>query len=127
MVNKLWNYLQDHFGDDSVRDKKDKNYQDDGDLRSLFDETFLLNYLAMCTLNKDEYSTKNAKEKVMKQVIQKIIDLNSSLSEDELKNMIGEQFAIVRYKNNATYDGISKVYRRHIDKYFNKISNAKLN
>jgi hypothetical protein len=24
-------------------------------------------------------------------------------------------------------DGISKVYRKHIDKYFNKISNNKLN
>ena len=57
--------------------KKDKYYEDEGELRGFFDDTFLLNYLALCTLNKDEYSTKNAKEKVIKQVIQKIIDLNS--------------------------------------------------
>lgn len=123
----LWNYLQDHFGDDSKRDKKDKNYQDESELRGFFDDTFLLNYLALCTLNKDEYSTKNAKEKVMKQVIQKIIDLNASLTEEELKDMIGEQYTLVKYKNNATMDGISKVYRKHIDKYLNKINSIKLN
>lgn len=123
----LWNYIQDHFGDDTKRDKKDKNYSDESELRGFFDDTFLLNYLALCTLNKDEYSTKNAKEKVIKQVIQKIIDLNASLTEDELKDMIGEQFTMVKYRNNATIDGISKVYRKHIDKYFNKISNIKLN
>lgn len=123
----LWNYLQDHFGDDNKRDKKDKNYEDESELRGFFDDTFLLNYLALCTLNKDEYSTKNAKEKVMKQVIQKIIDLNASLTEEELKDMVGEQFTLVKYRNNATIDGIAKVYRKHIDKYMNKISNLKLN
>lgn len=123
----LWNYIQEHFGDDTKRDKKDKNYEDESELRGFFDDTFLLNYLALCTLNKDDYSTKNVKEKVIKQVIQKIIDLNASLTEEELKSMVGEQFTMVKYRNNATMDGIGKVYRKHIDKYFNKISNIKLN
>ncbi len=123
----LWNYLQDHFGDDVKRNKKDKKYEDSGELRGLFDDTFLLNYLALCTLNEENYSTKDAKEFVMNQVIQKIIDINASLSEEELKNMVGEQFAIVRHKDNATTSAIAKVYRKHIDKYFNKIINMKLN
>lgn len=123
----LWNYIQEHFTDDTKRDKKDKNYSDEGELKGFFDDTFLLNYLALCTLNKDEYSTKNAKEKVIKQVIQKIIDLNASLTEDELKDMVGEQFTMVKYRNNATIDGIGKVYKKYIEKYFNKISGNKLN
>lgn len=123
----LWNYLQEHFGDESKREKKDKNYQDEGELRGYFDDAFLLSYLALCTLNKEDYSTKNVKEKVIDQVIQKIIDLNASLSEEEIKDMIGEQYTIVKYKNNATIDGISKVYNKHIDKYMNKIQNIKLN
>ncbi len=123
----LWNYIQEHATDDTKRDRSDKNYEDEGELRGFFDDTFLLNYLALCTLNKDEYSTKNAKEKVMKQVIQKIIDLNASLTEEELKDMIGEQFTLVKYKNASTIEGITKVYRKHLDKYFNKISNNRLN
>ena len=122
----LWNYIQDHFSDSSKRSKNDKNYNDEGELRGFFDETFLLDYLALCTLNKEKYSTKRAKEKVMKQVIQKIIDLNASLSEEELKSMVGEQYTLVKYRNNATMDGIASVYRKHIDKYLNKISDNKL-
>lgn len=123
----LWNYLQEHSGDDNKRDKKDKNYEEQGELLSFFDETFLLDYLALCTLNKEQYDTKNAKEKVIKQVIQKIIDLNASLTEEELKSMVGEQYTLVKYKNNATMDGIYQIYRKHIEKYMNKISNIKLN
>ncbi len=122
----LWNYIQDHFNDDNKRSKNDKNYNDEGELRGFFDDTFLLDYLALCTLNKEKYSTKRAKEKVMKQVIQKIIDLNASLSEEELKSMVGEQYTLVKYRNNATMDGISAVYRKNIDKYMDKISNIKL-
>jgi len=123
----LWNYIQDHFGDNSKRSKNDKNYNDEGELRGFFDETFLLDYLALCTLNKEKYSTKRAKEKVMKQVIQKIIDLNASLTEEELKSMVGEQYTLVKYRNNATMDGIGAIYRKHIDKYLNKINDIKLN
>lgn len=122
----LWNYLQEHFADEDKREKNDKNYKDEGELRGLVDETFLLNYLALCTLNKEEYSTKAVKEKVISQVIQKIVDLNASLSEEELKDMIGEQYTLVKYRNNATTEGITKVYRKHIDKYLNKISQIKL-
>lgn len=123
----LWNYLQEHFGDESKRDKKDKNYTDEGELRDFFDETFLLDYLALCTLNKDEYVSKYEKERVVKQVIQKIIDINAGLSEDELKDMVGEQFAIIKYKNNATNEGIAKIFRKYIDKYMTKIDSIKLN
>ena len=65
----------------------EKNYQEEGMLRGLFDDTFLLDYLALCTLNKDAYDVKNVKEKVINQVIQRIIDLNSTLSEDEIKDL----------------------------------------
>ena len=124
---KLWNYLQDHFADEDKREHKDKNYEDNGELRDFFDETFLLSYLALCTLNKESYDVKLAKERVVAQVIQKIVDLNASLSEQELKDMIGEQISIVKYKNNATTEGIEKVYRKHIEKYMTRINNIKLN
>ena len=122
----LWNYIQEHSSSDNKRDRNDKNYEDDSELKTYFDDTFLLDYLALCTLNKEEYSTKDVKEKVIKQVIEKIIDLNASLSEEELKSMVGEQYSIVKYKNNATMEGINKIYRKHIDKYLNKISGVKL-
>ncbi len=122
----LWNFLQIHFADEDKNEVFNKNYAENGELKALFDETFLLGYLSLCTLNKDEYSTKNMKERVMKQVIEKIVDLNASMTEEELKDMIGEQISIVKYKNNATMEGVEKIYKKHIDKYITKISNLKL-
>lgn len=123
---KLWDYMQEHFCDDDKREKNDKKYEDQGELKVLFDETFMLDYLILCTLNKQEYRTKNLKERVMSQVIQKIIDLNASLTEEEIKDLVGEQYAIVRYKNGVSMENITKTYRKHIDKYMNKVSNIKL-
>lgn len=122
----LWNYLQEHFGDEDKSVHNEKNYQEEGMLRGLFDDTFLLDYLALCTLNKETYDIKNVKEKVINQVIQRIIDLNSTLSEDEVKDLVGQQYAIVKYKNNATFEGIEKVYKKHIEKYLTKVNNIKL-
>jgi len=123
----LWNYLQEHFADEDKNEVNNKNYAEDGELKGLIDETFLLSYLAMCTLNKETYDTKNLKERVMKQVIEKIVDLNASMTEEELKDLIGEQISIVKYKNNATMEGVEKVYKKHIEKYITKVSNLKLN
>ena len=123
----LWNYLQEHFADEDKRDKLDKNYEDDGELRGLFDDTFLLAYLAMCTLNKEDYEINKAKEKVISQVIRRVIDLNSTLSENEIKDLVGEQFAIVKNKNTATQEGLEKVFKKHIEKYFTKVNTIKLN
>ena len=123
----LWTYLQEHFADEDKREKQDKNYEDEGELKGLFDDTFLLAYLSMCTLNKEDYDTSKAKEKVISQVIRRVIDLNSTLTEDEIKDLVGEQFAIVKNKNTATQEGIEKVFKKHIEKYFTKVNTIKLN
>ena len=123
----LWNYLQEHFADEDKRDKQDKNYKEEGELKGLFDETFLLAYLSMCTLNKEAYDVNKAKEKVIEQVIRRVIDLNTTMSEDEIKDLVGEQFAIVKMKNTATQEGIEKIFKKHIEKYNTKINSLKLN
>lgn len=124
---KLWDYIQDHIDDNTKRDKRDKKYTDEKKMKKFYDETFLLNYLALCTLSRDEIKTKEDKQKITEQIIRKIIDINAEMSADQLKNMVGEQYAIVKYRNAATNEGIVKTFRKHIDKYLNKINDIKLN
>ena len=81
----------------------------------------------MCTLNKEAYDVNKAKEKVIEQVIRRVIDLNTTMSEDEIKDLVGEQFAIVKMKNTATQEGIEKIFKKHIEKYNTKINSLKLN
>ena len=84
---KLWNYIQDNFDDKTQNISEKSDYLDNGDLKKLADETFLLNYLVVNTLNKDqaenEEITNKLKENIVDQMLDKIMDLDSSLTEEQ--------------------------------------------
>ena len=123
---KLWNYLQEHVSDNSNVESKDANsYEDTGILKKYFDESFMLDYLAAKTLS--EYKTKKMdKEKISERlignVVEKIIDINAGISEEQLANLVARQYTIIKYRNVVTERKIQKIYREAIDKYLKKIS-----
>ncbi len=123
---KLWNYMQEHVNDNSsVETKDDASYEDTGKLKKYFDESFLLDYLATRTLT-DFNSTKADKEKISERLIgnfvEKIIDLNAGISEEQLANLVARQFTVIKYRNVVTDRKIQRIYRDAIDKYLKKIS-----
>ena len=123
---KLWNYMQEHVNDNSsVETKDDASYEDTGKLKKYFDESFLLDYLAARTLT-DFNSTKAEKEKISERLIgnfvEKIIDLNAGISEEQLANLVARQFTVIKYRNVVTDRKIQRIYRDAIDKYLKKIS-----
>ena len=123
---KLWNYMQEHVNDNSsVETKDDASYDDTGKLKKYFDESFLLDYLAARTLT-DFNSTKAEKEKISERLIgnfvEKIIDLNAGISEEQLANLVARQFTVIKYRNVVTDRKIQRIYRDAIDKYLKKIS-----
>lgn len=127
---KLWNYLQEHVNDESsVSTKDDASYDDNGQLKKYFDESFLLDYLASRTLT-DFKSKKMNKEKVSERlignVVEKIIDINAGISEEQLKNLVARQYTIIKYKNVVTDKKITKIYRDAMDKYLKKISSIEM-
>lgn len=119
----LWNYLQDHVADTSKTIKENKKYEDNGILKEYVDNTFLLNYLAISTLN--EEVPFNEKEEVIEELtdnlIQKIVELNSELPLSVLKDKIGEKIAITKYRKEASLYEIQKVFSDHIKLYLDKI------
>ena len=98
---------------------------EEGELRNLANETFLLDYLIVNKLNKDEQENEEeneeAKDELIDKLLGKILDLDLGLSEDQLKDMIGRKFAIIKYKKMATTQEIQKIFSTHIDKYLEKI------
>ena len=126
---KLWNYMQENLEDKTeiIKDKQD--YEDKTELKSLVDETFLLNYLVASTLDKDKAQDDEEKadqqdiiDKATESMLQKIAELNSNLTEEEFKEMIAKKFAIVKYKTAASLAEIQRIYKEYIDKYLKKIS-----
>ena len=123
---KLWNYLQEHVNDEiSVATSDKAEYDDTGKLKKYLDESFLLDYLVSRTLT-DFKSRKMDKEKVSERlignVVEKIIDINSGISEEQLKNLVARQYTIIKYRQVVTDKKIAKLYRDAIDKYLKKIS-----
>lgn len=127
---KLWNYLQEHVNDDSSVSTDDKDsYDDKSILKKYFDETFLLDYLASQTLTgykNKKVDKEKLSERLIGNVVEKIIDINAGISEEQLANLVARQYTIIKYKNVVTDRKIAKLYRDAIDKYLKKISNLEM-
>ena len=122
---KLWDFLQQEIEETSQHINEKQDYMDDGDLKKLIDETFLLQYLAINTLNKDslekEEDNKKIAEEATNQMIERIVDINDSLTEDELKEMIADKLMVIKYRNQANIGEIQKIFKEHIEKYIEKV------
>lgn len=123
---RLWDYLQMHTANEDKSVKRNIKYEDDLELKKLLDDIFLLNYLTLNSVdeNQDIISQKNKKEiidKLTNDMIQKIIEINSNLSIEELKSIIGEKIAIVKNKKEASISEIQNKIQTKIQSYLDRI------
>ena len=125
---KLWNYMQEHYDDDNERIKENKDYTDNSNLKKMLDESFLLDYLVLNTLDKNDKKEerKEVQEKLVDNMIEKVMTLNPSVSEEELKNIISKQYQVVKYKIVVNEKQIEKIFKKYIDKYIDKINDINL-
>lgn len=122
---KLWNYLRDNF-DDKTKDIEEKqDYSDDGEKKKLFDETFMLQYLILKTLDQDEAETEETrqeiKETIVQQMVNNLVDMDSDITQDELNSLIANKYEVIKYKKMEAIKEIQKIFKDHIDKYLNKV------
>lgn len=125
---KLWDYLRDNFEDEDTSTEEQKDYMDNGNLKKMVDETFLLHYLTMKTLDNDDIEEKkDTKEEMQKnvvdQMIDKMLEINENLSEEQIKNLIAAKYEVVKYKKLAVIQEIQKIFREHIKSYMKRIGN----
>ena len=126
----LWNYLQEHVNDDGNSETNNKDeYNDTGQLKKYFDESFLLDYLIASTLNKggkSKVDKNKMSERLIGNIVEKIIDINEGISQEQLENLIARQYTIIKYRNVVTDKKIQKIYRESIEKYLKKVSSLLL-
>lgn len=124
----LWNYLQAHMESSTKTIKDDKDYTDNGDLKNLMDQSFYLNYLIMETLNKEpneEVKTEVANQ-VVHNMVNQLMELDSNLSVDQVKDMVGEQFVKIKYKKVVDTSEIEHIYKDAIGKYVMKTDDLRI-
>ena len=129
-ATKLWDFLT--VGMDDVKISKnagsgEKHYQERGKVKKYIDETFLVDYLVLQTLGHSELKEKDKKEiveKLIANVVERTIDVDYSLSEEQLKEIISKQYKIVKYKNVASGKEIQDIFKKYISRYVQKVTKA---
>ena len=121
---KLWSYLRENMDDKTSKTDEKKNYDDEGDLKGLMDDSFFLNYLIMNTIDKDKEDEVENEEKkqetqniIINKMLEKVISIDTDISMQDLKNMVGEKYAVIKYRNQASLQEIQNIFTKHINKY----------
>lgn len=130
---KLWNYMQENIDGKNKRIQDNKTYKDTGELKEYIDESFLLNYLAMDTLNKKTTTEEEKKEireeanqRIVSTMLDQMLTIDENLTEDELKNIVIKQYEVIKYKNITNIKSLYNIFNKQIDKYLNKFNNLKI-
>lgn len=122
---KLWNYLRDNFDDKTANIEEKEDYMDNGGLKQLMDETFLLQYLSMKTLDDDKLENQETNEEIkdimVEQLIDKMLDMDVELTEKQLKNMIATRYEVIKYKKMEIIQDLQKIFKQYIEKYIKKV------
>ena len=113
---KLWDYIRDNYQDRTTNVEEKKNYEDNGNLKNMMDESFLLQYLTMKTLDEQELQ-----DVILEKMIDKMIDLNLDLSERELKQLVATRYEVLKYKRMEVIKEIQKIFKSSIDMYAKKV------
>lgn len=122
---KLWSYLRDNFNIGVAEEEEHQNYTDNGELKQFIDETFLLQYIAMKTLDEDqkenEATHQEIQETMVDQMIEKMVDMDVEVTEQELTQMIAQRYEVIKYKKMEIIKEIQQIFKKHIERYEEQI------
>lgn len=62
-------------------------------------------------------------EIIISKMLEKVVDMNADMTKKELQSMVGEKFAVIKYKNMVSMQDIQKIFTKHINNYLNKVKN----
>lgn len=124
---KLWNFLQSYTNDDTRIVKDKKNSENDTLMKQMFDDTFLLNYLTVSSVNPnytnlDEDAKSELIEDITNRMIDKIVELNVDLPIEKVQEIIGEKIAVIKSKREASLSELEHKFNERIDAFTDKIT-----
>ena len=60
-------------------------------------------------------------------MVERTLDVNDSLSEEQLKNLVARQYQVIKVKRQTTNKEIQDIFKKYISKYVLQISDKKNN
>ena len=122
---KLWTYLRDNYNIGLAEEEEHLDYNDNGELKQLIDETFLLQYIAMKTLDEDKQENQSTHQEIQEamvdQMIEKMIDMDVEVTEQDLTQMIAQRYEVIKYKKTEIIKEIQQIFKTHLERYEEQI------
>ena len=122
---KLWTYLRDNYNIGLAEEEEHLDYNDNGELKQFIDETFLLQYIAMKTLDEDKQENQTTHQEIQEamvdQMIEKMIDMDVEVTEQDLTQMIAQRYEVIKYKKTEIIKEIQQIFKTHLERYEEQI------
>ena len=124
---KLWDFLINEMDKktEGEIEAKTKTYKERGKAKKLVDQTFLLDYLILQAVENPTVGQKQKKEiieKLIANMVERTLDVNENISEEQLKNLVAKQYQVIKIKKQTTNREIQEIFKKYISKYVLQIS-----
>ena len=54
------------------------------------------------------------------------MSIDSTIDEEKLKEIVGKQYSVIKYKTVVNEKQIEKIFKKHLDKYLDDINEIKI-
>ena len=124
---KLWDFLINEMDSktEGELEVKTKTYKEKGKAKKLVDQTFLLDYLILQAVETPALGVKKKREiieKLVANMVERTLDVNDGLTEEQLKNLVARQYKVIKVKRQTTNKEIQDIFKKYISKYVLQIS-----
>ncbi len=116
-AEELWNYIQS-FESKDKRERDKRDYFDRGVLKNEYDQAFLMAYMANKNfINSSRTGTETEIINLMfKRLVDNLLDTDSELNEDKLKDIFNKQLASIKEQNIKKSKNIFKIIDNRLDR-----------
>ena len=125
----LWNYMQSHMESSSKKENKNKGYEDNGALKQMMNDSFMLDYLIMKSLDeeKSEEKSEDLQGMVATNTVNQLLSISDNLSLEDVMKLIGDEYVKVKYRKVVDTSAIAKKYKEAIEVYMARDHDLKEN
>lgn len=122
-AEELWNYIQTF----EVKDRKEfdkKDYFDNTSLKNDYDHALLMTYIANRSIsNTGGVSENRVITEMIQRLIENILDTDSEITEDKLKEIFNKQIKLIKERNKAKAQAIFGIVEDRLKREIKYISN----
>ena len=123
----LWNYMQSHMEASSKNENKNDGYEDNGALKQMMNDSFMLDYLIMKSADGEEVAPKEElQNKVAENTVSQLLSISDQLSVEDVMKLIGDEYVKVKYRKVVDTSAIAKKYKEAIELYMAKDHDLKV-